>query len=130
MKVFGFVFGLAMGMLISVSPAAAQLIESSDVKAVQTQITDPSQRPKDTTEHVKSLLGDTPHNEDVYRLAAEIVPILVEQSGNNLAVLSEMLDRAGKNPEAFFKTLPADKQQAIRDIASKIEKSKAPQTPR
>lgn len=63
-------------------------------------------------------------SEDMYQLAGTIFQSLFSQTGGNADKMDEILSKAKKDPASFINSLPPDQIKALRDLASKIDKSK------
>jgi len=67
--------------------------------------------------------GNAPNYQELHTLAAELMPILLQQSGGDPAHLQNILKNAQQNPENFLNSLPAQTQTKIKSIAATVEKN-------
>jgi FtsZ-interacting cell division protein ZipA len=97
----------------------------------QSLLTSPADRQKYIEQHpdaaaaderVKSLTSSPEEQKAVYDLSAQVFSTTTKQTNGDVAKQKELLEQAQKNPEAFFNSLPADQQKAIRSLADDIEK--------
>lgn len=74
---------------------------------------------------LEAVAGNVSAQQELYNISAEIMPILVQQSGGDPAKMQALMQKAQTDPEAFYKSLPADIQAKIKATASAVEKAKA-----
>ncbi len=74
---------------------------------------------------LQAVGGNQALKNDVYDVSADIMATVKQQSGGDAAKMNELLQKALQNPAAFLKSLPAEQQAKIRDIAAKTEKQKS-----
>ena len=65
-------------------------------------------------------LGGAETQDAVYRLSAEVMQGMVQQTGGDPVKLQELVARAQKDPEAFARGLSPDIQARVRSIASEV----------
>ena len=75
---------------------------------------------------LQAVGGNQNLKNDVYDVSADIMATVQKLSGGDPAKMNALLQKALQNPGEFLKSLPADQQAKIRDIAVKTEKQKAP----
>lgn len=75
---------------------------------------------------LQAVGGNQNLKNDVYDVSADIMATVQKLSGGDPAKMNALLQKALQNPGEFLKSLPADQQAKIRDIAAKTEKQKAP----
>ena len=64
--------------------------------------------------------GNAANKQELYNLSAEILPILVQQTGGDPEKLQALIQKALTDPEAFFNSLPADTQAQIKNLANTV----------
>lgn len=74
---------------------------------------------------LQAVGGNQVLKNDIYDVSADIMATVKSLSDGDPAKMNELLQKALQNPGAFLKTLPADQQAKIRDIAHKTEKQKS-----
>lgn len=74
---------------------------------------------------LEAVAGNEAAQQELYNISAEIMPILVQQSGGDTAKMQELMQKAQTDPETFFNSLPAELQTKIKNAASAVEKTKA-----
>jgi hypothetical protein len=65
----------------------------------------------------ESVGGNSANNQALYNIAAEIVPILVQQSDGDPAKMQTILMKAETDPESFVNSLPLEIQEKIKNVA-------------
>ncbi len=74
---------------------------------------------------LEAVAGNVAAQQELYNISADIMPILVQQSGGDPAKMQALMQKAQTDPEGFYKSLPADIQAKIKATASAVEKAKA-----
>lgn len=64
--------------------------------------------------------GNAASKQELYNLSAEILPILVQQTGGDPEKMQALIQKALTDPEAFFNLLPADTQAQIKNLANTV----------
>lgn len=64
--------------------------------------------------------GNAANKQELYNLSAEIMPILVQQTGGDPEKMQALIQKALTDPEAFFNSLPADTRAQIKNLANTI----------
>lgn len=75
---------------------------------------------------LEAVAGNLAAQQELYNISADIMPILVQQSGGDPAKMQALMQKAQADPEGFYKSLPADIQAKIKATATAVEKAKAP----
>lgn len=96
------------------------------VESTQKDLVNASQRANmaDTKEskmvvdHAKNLTGNAADEDRLYEISSQV---LGEVKGNNEAALSNTINKAQQNPEAFYNSLSPEAQKKIRELAGSIE---------
>jgi hypothetical protein len=65
--------------------------------------------------------GDVAKQQGLNNLAADIMPILVQQSGGDPQKMQELMLKAQTNPEQFINSLPLNLQAQIKNAAIAAE---------
>lgn len=73
-----------------------------------------------------AVQGNSEKTKELYSISAELLPILLQQSGGDPAAMQTIVHKAQANPEAFLQSLPADMQARIKKIADDLEKNQDP----
>jgi hypothetical protein len=64
--------------------------------------------------------GNAANKQELYNLSAEIMPLLVQQTGGDPEKMQALIQKALADPEAFFNSLPADTRAQIKNLANTI----------
>ena len=70
--------------------------------------------------------GNTRITQELNNISADIMPILIEQSGGDPAIMQTILMKAQTDPENFLNSLPAEIQTKIRNVTNAVEKNQVP----
>lgn len=70
-----------------------------------------------------AVQGNSEKTKELYRISAELLPILLQQSGGDPATMQTIVHKAQANPEAFLQSLPAEMQARIKKVADDLEKN-------
>lgn len=73
---------------------------------------------------LQAVGGNQDLKNDVYDVSADIMATVQKLSAGDPAKMNALLQKALQNPGEFLKSLPADQQAKIRDIAAKTEAHK------
>ena len=73
-----------------------------------------------------AVQGNSEKTKELYSISAELLPILLQQSGGDPAAMQTIVHKAQANPEAFLQSLPADMQARIKKVANDLEKNQDP----
>jgi hypothetical protein len=69
---------------------------------------------------LKAVAGDAVKQQALYALSADILPILVQQSGGDPAKMQAIIMKAQNDPAAFLNSLPADIRAKIQTLSSSV----------
>ncbi len=70
-----------------------------------------------------AVQGNSEKTKELYSISAELLPILLQQSGGDPAAMQTIVHKAQANPEAFLQSLPAEMQARIKKVADDLEKN-------
>lgn len=74
---------------------------------------------------VKSTVGHDPRlTDETYNLASDILGTLVQEADGDPNKLKDVVDSLSRDPRSLERRLTPQQRQAIRDLASKAEKSR------
>lgn len=76
-----------------------------------------------------TALGDPAAKSEVYNIAADLMPWLVEQSQGDVTKMMQLIQEAQKNPQAFLQRMPAAERQKIKNLSGFIERKKDSRQP-
>lgn len=76
-----------------------------------------------------TALGDPAAKNEVYNIAADLMPWLVEQSQGDPLKMMQLIQEAQKNPQAFLQRMPASERQKIKNLSGFIEQKKNSRQP-
>ncbi|MEC4749072.1 hypothetical protein [Methylomicrobium sp. Wu6] len=68
--------------------------------------------------------GDAGNTQALYNIAADIMPILVQQADGDPANMQTILTKAQTDPESFLNSLPSEIQEKIKSVANTVEKNR------
>ena len=75
-------------------------------------------------------LGKPENKQEIYNIAADLMPMLVEMSSGDPAKMQELIAEAYKNPKAFYDKMPITQRDKIKLLSETIDstrtKNKAP----
>lgn len=70
---------------------------------------------------VKNLTGrDKQSEEDIFGLASDLMPKLVEESGGDPNKMMQILEEAQKDPEKFSKRWSPEQRKRLKEISEKL----------
>lgn len=125
---------ISASLMFSVLSVKAEEDMDGAIKNTQKVLTNKSEREKITqkdsnaksvSEQVKNLSGgDTATEEETYAIAAEILPVIQKEAGNDPNKLMQLMAEAQANPQKFIDKLPKAQQDKIKALAAKVEKNK------
>ena len=126
--------GFTVTSILAPTPAQALDKESQEaLEKTKRLLTNPAERKealkKDANgqaadDKVKALGGSPQQTEKVFDISAKVMDKMVHETNGDPAKLQEIMANAQKNPEAFFKSLPAEQRQAIERLAKELEASR------
>jgi len=70
-----------------------------------------------------AVQGNSEKTKELYSISAQLLPILLQQSGGDPTTMQTIVHKAQANPEAFLQSLPADMQARIKKVANDLEKN-------
>lgn len=125
---------LPLFVFFNVLPALAQdpdvdaLVKTQNVlrnaaerqKALGTDAARAADRNADIT-----ALGNSANKEEIYSIAADLMPWLLEQSQGDPAKMSQLMQQFQQNPRAFFDRVPASQRARISALADRLERERA-----
>ena len=76
-----------------------------------------------------TALGDPAAKSEVYNIAADLMPWLVEQSQGDVSKMMQLIQEAQKNPKAFLQRMPVSERQKIKNLSGFIERKKESRQP-
>ena len=71
----------------------------------------------------QAVNGNSANKQALYDISADIMPILMQQSGGDPNKMLAIMQNAQTNPEGFFNSLPPEIQAKIQSAASAAEKN-------
>lgn len=74
---------------------------------------------------LEAVDGNADNMQELYTISADIMPILLQQTGGDPAKMQAIMQNAQANPEAFLNSLPQAVQAKIKNAATTVEKSRA-----
>ena len=69
---------------------------------------------------LKAVAGDPAKQQALYDLSADILPVLVQQSGGDPAKMQAILMKAQTDPAGFLASLPADIRGKIQTLSTEV----------
>ncbi len=76
-----------------------------------------------------TALGDPSAKNQVYNIAADLMPWLVAQTSGDPAKMMQLIMEAQKNPQAFLEKLPESERKKISNLSRFIENKKETRLP-
>jgi hypothetical protein len=67
--------------------------------------------------------------QELYNIAADVIPILIQQTDGGPQKMEAMMLKAQTNPESFLNSLPPDMQAKIKKVANGLKNQPSDQTP-
>jgi len=74
---------------------------------------------------LEAVGGDAGEKQELYNIAADIMPFLVQQTGGDPGKMQAIMLKAQTDPEGFINSLPAEIQAKIKNAAIAVEKNQA-----
>lgn len=82
---------------------------------------------KKVIQDIKTLTGgDKKSEEEIYGLAADLMPLLMEEAKGDPNKMMEILQEAQKDPEAFAKRWTPEQRKKLKGLADKLGTKPAP----
>lgn len=72
---------------------------------------------------LEAVDGNDRNKQELYNISAEIMPILLQQAGEDPAKMQATLLKAQTDPESFLNSLPPEIQVKIKNAAILVEKN-------
>lgn len=72
----------------------------------------------------QAIGGDVQKKEQLYGISSDVMTVIDQQSGGDPKKMNELLQKAQKDPKAFYDGLPPEIKKQIKDLAKEIETSK------
>ncbi|MDD1610661.1 MAG: hypothetical protein LUO95_08690 [Methylococcaceae bacterium] len=66
--------------------------------------------------------GNTSNEQELYNISADIMPMLIQQTGGDSEKMQALLLKAQTDPQGFLNSLPPDIQTKIKNLANAVEK--------
>lgn len=132
MKILALFAVLSLSLLLTPQTRADDDLDKATQEA-SVDLTDKSRRQeilkkdskaKAADNFAASVTGGGAHQEELYAISAEILPEITKMADGDPAKMATLMQEAQKNPEAFYRKLPADKRKRIQELSKKIEASK------
>jgi hypothetical protein len=74
---------------------------------------------------LEAVNGNASNKQELYNIAADVMPILVQQAGEDPTKMQTILLKAQTDPESFLNSLPPEIQAKIKNVANAINKNEA-----
>lgn len=68
-----------------------------------------------------TALGDNSKKQEMYSLAAALLPWLAQQAAGDPNKMAEIMQKFQSDPQSFFNSIPEEQRNKIRALASEIE---------
>lgn len=116
------------------APTWAQDVNADSLMQTQNLLRSSTERQKAlTTEEARAAdrnagitaLGNGANKDEIYSIAADLMPWLLEQSQGDPAKMSQLMQQFQQNPRAFFDRVPASQRARISALADRIERERA-----
>lgn len=92
-------------------------------KSERKKIIQKDSKAKSVDDNVKQLTGgDEKAQEDIYAVAAELVPYLQKMANNDPNKMMELLAEAQKDPKKFSERWPPEQRAKLKAITERIQK--------
>lgn len=72
---------------------------------------------------LEAVGGNAADKQVLYDISADIMPFLLQQSGDDPEKMQAIVQKAQNDPEAFFNSLPPEIQTKIKALADALEKN-------
>jgi hypothetical protein len=73
---------------------------------------------------LEAVGGNIQDKQQMYNISADIMPILMQQTGGDQQKMQVLMLKAQTDPEGFFNSLSPDAQAKIKSLAITVEKNK------
>ena len=71
---------------------------------------------------LEAVGGNTSNKQELYNISADIMPMLIQQTGGDSEKMQALLLKAQTDPQGFLNSLPPDIQTKIKNLANAVEK--------
>ncbi|MEI6707060.1 MAG: hypothetical protein WCK96_07985 [Methylococcales bacterium] len=71
---------------------------------------------------LEAVGGNANNKQELYNISADIMPMLIQQTGGDPEKMQALMLKAQTDPEGFFNSLSPDAQAKIKNIANTVEK--------
>ena len=71
---------------------------------------------------LEAVGGNAANKQELYNISADIMPMLIQQTGGDPEKMQALMLKAQTDPEGFFNSLSPDAQAKIKNIANTVEK--------
>ncbi|MCX7067859.1 MAG: hypothetical protein NTW85_09235 [Methylococcales bacterium] len=71
---------------------------------------------------LEAVGGNASNKQELYNISADIMPMLIQQTGGDPEKMQALMLKAQTDPEGFFNSLSPDAQAKIKNIANTVEK--------
>lgn len=75
---------------------------------------------------LEAVAGNASNKQELYNIAADIMPILVQQAAEDPTKMQEILFKAQTDPVKFLNSLPPEIQARIKKVANAVDKNQTP----
>ncbi|AGH95807.1 hypothetical protein [Pseudobdellovibrio exovorus] len=121
-----FVLGLSPFHVLAQEPLNQQAIVAEaqqslvDPQKRQEALNTPEARSADRQVEITAL-GDNSKKQEMYSLAAALLPWLAQQAAGDPNKMAEIMQKFQSDPQSFFNSIPEEQRNKIRALASEIE---------
>jgi len=88
------------------------------------QILDKDPKAKEADDFALQVGGNAANQQKIYELAAKVMADLAKNGNSDPDQMMKILEKAGKDPEAFANTFSPEQKKMLQELAAEIEKSK------
>ncbi|WP_333876855.1 hypothetical protein [Methylobacter sp.] len=74
---------------------------------------------------LEAVGGNAGNMQELYNISADIMPILLQQTGGDPAKMQALMLKAQTDPESFLNSLSPEVQAKIKNASDAVEKNKA-----
>jgi len=121
--VFLLVIGLAWQNVYAEDDTVSALQKTQDCLRNQTCEAAKSSAGQAADQKALEAVGSNAANkQELYNISADIMPILMQQTGGDPEKMQLLMLKAQTDPEKFLNSLPPDVQAKIKNIAKTVEK--------
>lgn len=95
----------------------------TDPKQREQALDTPAAKEADRNAEVTAL-GKSEYKQEMYGISSDLMPWLVEMSKGDASKMSELIQEAQKNPQAFYERMPPEVRAKIKSLSQSIDSSK------